>query len=115
MERRLVVSHFGGLRVGKISLAANKSVIRRGGAYAVTRELKSSILWIVYRLQLSIVAQYTLRNTNNSHSKIIQAYQLRRNDCTKQSEILHNLILYFNYNHWNYNHCRFFCFTCRII
>lgn len=44
MGRRLVVSHFSGLRVGKISLAANKSVIRRGDAYAVTRELKSSVL-----------------------------------------------------------------------
>lgn len=27
----LVVSHFGGLHIGKISLAANKSAIRRGG------------------------------------------------------------------------------------
>lgn len=44
MECRLIVFHFGKLRVGKISLTANKSTICRGGVYVITQELKSSVL-----------------------------------------------------------------------
>lgn len=104
--KMLVVSRlFNGLRIGKISLTANKydSSWRCLRHYA--RFDESVVLWVVYRPRLSLNTRCVTLH-NNSRSVTVQAYRLRRNIAQNGSKLyiissFSRMYLYTAFNFYN--------------